>query len=324
VTPLTVRLEGGEVIASDDNGRTARLDGDIGQQILEAWQRAEPKQGPDLPSAGALTAIGEAQRLRPHLTAEVPDWRANYDGPRVALGAHASEASRPLAEILAGRRSQTSWSTPLAGDVAAALIRTGRVAGWRDGPDGYVVSQRPAPSAGGRHPLDLELWAGDVSGLVPGRYSFDPLTCELVLTDSSPADGLAELGRIVGAAEPPPAAIVAVAQTQRTLSRYPAGMSLIWRDAGVLLGFLHLCCADLGLASCIVGNCGVLVHRRSPLVVDVGSVVLGGPPLGDPRPVAENGPGSARLGPNDLAAHAVVVDLSRDIRPADARRRHPS
>jgi hypothetical protein len=71
-----------------------------------------------------------------------------------------------------------------------------------------------------------------------------------------------------------------VAHPLRTLSRYPEGMSLIWRDAGALLATVHLVASDLGLSSCIVGTSGVLrTDHAGPLgPVDVGAVALGNSP----------------------------------------------
>jgi SagB-type dehydrogenase family enzyme len=275
MTALTVRVEGQDVVASDDEGRTVRLDGRLADSLQEAWRRASPPRGAGQATAAALGAIGEARAMRPREAREAPAWRTPLDGARVALGPLSHDASRPLAEVLARRRSERAWSPPALTDVATVLVRAARVASWAQASDGYVSSHRPAPSAGARHPLDLHFLAGQVDGLVSGTYVFDPVGCELVLADEPPDGLLTELGQIVGAADPPPAAVVAVAHAERTLSRYPGGLSLVWRDAGALLGTLHLCCSDVGLASCLVGSCGVVVNERSPLVVDVGCLLFG-------------------------------------------------
>jgi hypothetical protein len=60
------------------------------------------------------------------------------------------------------------------------------------------------------------------------------------------------------------------------LSRYPAGGALVWRDAGVMLGGLHLCASDIELGSCIIGSCGLL-ESNSQSTVDIGAVLVGRP-----------------------------------------------
>lgn len=74
----------------------------------------------------------------------------------------------------------------------------------------------------------------------------------------------------------PPATLFACASFDRTLTRYPQGSTLVWRDAGVLLGYLHLAAFAGGLASCIVGTAGVL--PTLPLLhgaVDIGALAVG-------------------------------------------------
>ena len=74
----------------------------------------------------------------------------------------------------------------------------------------------------------------------------------------------------------PPALLLAVAEPERTLSRYPAGTAHLWRDAGALLTTLHLLAASLDLASCIVGISGVLGHEDAARV-DLGALAFGRP-----------------------------------------------
>jgi SagB-type dehydrogenase family enzyme len=157
------------------------------------------------------------------------------------------------------------------------LVRCLRVIDWAEGADGYVQTHRPTPSAGARHPIDVHLLAHDVEGLPGGAWRFDALTCELVATSADHDATLERLGSIVGRAAPP-SALLAVAHLDRTLSRYPDGLSLLWRDAGALLATLHLCATDLGLASCIVGATGVMMDDITLAEVDVGALIVGAPP----------------------------------------------
>jgi hypothetical protein len=78
---------------------------------------------------------------------------------------------------------------------------------------------------------------------------------------------------------------VLAAKFDATLSRYPQGATLVWRDAGVALGYLHLAATAMGLGSCMLGTAGVLSEGllaacgvRGTLVGDVGALALGSPP----------------------------------------------
>jgi len=192
------------------------------------------------------------------------------------MGELAQDTSDAFASVLARRRSVRACAPPTLGALATVLIRCLRVVEWRSEPNGYVTSHRPVPSAGARHPIDIHLLAAEVDGLASGAWLFDPLTCELVRTTGEHEPALQVLGRIVGEHKPP-AAVVAVAHLDRTLSRYPDGLSLVWRDAGALLATLHLCATDVGLASCIVGATGVVRCDPTTSAVDLGSMIVGSP-----------------------------------------------
>lgn len=275
MTGLTVHVDNDGVVASDDDGRTTALSPRLGAELRDAFERAAALPSHRAMTAGTRAALAEARAARPRAGHEPPPaWQDDREGPRLALTALTRRESRPLADVLTDRHSQREWGPPSLEDVATVLLRCGRVMDWVAGPDGYVASHRPVPSAGARHPLDVHLLAGRVEGLPAGAWRFDALRCELVRTSLAHEPALAHLGLVL-AAEPPPAALVAVAHLHRTLSRYPTGLSLLWRDAGALLGTLHLCSTDLGLASCIAGTCGVLLDEPVIGVIDVGVLLVG-------------------------------------------------
>lgn len=75
----------------------------------------------------------------------------------------------------------------------------------------------------------------------------------------------------------PGTVVVALARFRRTLSKYPDGQSLVWRDSGALLGSAHLLAASLGLRSCIVGiteTTRFTLEGTPDTLVDVGALVL--------------------------------------------------
>jgi SagB-type dehydrogenase family enzyme len=220
-------------------------------------------------------AIAEAKHAVPVVPSGAPPpWRSVPDGEKLALGPLVSSDSQPFMRVLSQRRSERPTHAPDLARLATVLVRSGRVLDVSRAPDGYVMSHRPTPSAGGRHPADMYVLADDVEALDAGAWLFDPLGCELVKVARSAGTTLRVLGEIVET-DPPPAAIVIVARHERTLSRYPAGLSLIWRDVGALLATLHLCATDLGLASCIVGSCGVFIDDPTAGEIDMGALLVG-------------------------------------------------
>jgi len=70
------------------------------------------------------------------------------------------------------------------------------------------------------------------------------------------------------------ALVLLVAQFERTLSRYPAGAALVWRDAGVVAMALHLQATAAGLRSTILATAGLLPLGPG-MRCDVCSVLLG-------------------------------------------------
>jgi SagB-type dehydrogenase family enzyme len=235
----------------------------------------------DQASRAAATLESElaaSRHSRPDEHARNVSWRDERDGVRLKLGGLVRDDSLRFSSVLGRRRSERDLAAPGLPGLATMLIRCHRVIEWEQGTDGYVMTHRPTPSAGARHPIDLHLLARDVEGLETGAWRFDALSCELVEAQAEHEETLQKLGKIVGGPVPP-AALVAVAHLDRTLSRYPDGLSLLWRDAGALLATLHLCATDLGLASCIVGATGAMTYDLTSGEVDVGTLIVGSPPF---------------------------------------------
>lgn len=278
MTGLTIRLEAEASIATRDGGRTVRLASDAPQE-LEAALATHDAIGVPALTAGALASVAEGRLARPisGRAANVP-WREEPGSVEVELGSRANGESRPFAQILATRRSARAWSGASVDLVARVLVGATRVQATEIADDGYVTSQRPAPSAGGRHPFELHLIASAVDGLERGAWHFDALRCGLVRVVTDWPRALDAMTDALGGATPP-AAVVLVAYPSRTLSRYPTGMPLLWRDAGALLATLHLCATDAGAASCIVGSCGVYADALggSEPTIDVGALAFGTP-----------------------------------------------
>lgn len=282
IGPLTLRLQQDGAMVSLDDGLTASLPAEVAREL----ERRLEQVSPDLtwflgqPTAALLGTVGEAQQTAPRRTSRRPSLeQPRGEGRTVSVGDAAGEPSRSFAEVLRIRRSSRALGGLRLDALASVLVLSGRVRAWAESDDGYQITHRPTPSAGGRHPCDLLVAAPGVEGLAKGWWVFDATRCELhqeregVPPMDQALDSIVEIGRLGGR---PGAVIFLVAHFDRTLARYPAGGALVWRDAGVLLSVLHLCATALSLGSCIVGSAGVVRVQRSPSVVmDVGAIALG-------------------------------------------------
>lgn len=291
---LTVRLDELGVVASDDDGYTVTLSEDLAISLADAYGRGSATRGSGTLTAATRGALGEARRAKPNDSPEpAPSWRTSTDGRRLKLGPYVHDGSNPLADVLTRRRSKRDWAAPTLASLATVVVRCARVVDWSPATDGYTSTRRPTPSAGARHPFDLYILARQVHGLAPGAWKFDPLTCDLTVTEIPSTPALSRFAEIVDA-KAPPAALVLVGHLDRTLSRYPTGLSLLWRDAGALLALLHLSAVDLHLASCIVGSCGVFLDDKHGKQIDMGALLVGADPSRRVSHVDECGASCAR------------------------------
>jgi SagB-type dehydrogenase family enzyme len=279
---LTIRLERDRALVSRDSGETWEL---TPRQVAELWSIdiASAKVPPEQlgkPTAALLASLAEAEALRPSATPVGPSICCDADGGGLKLGSITLSGSNTLRDVLLRRQSERALRPPDLRELATVLTRAGRVRGWRETPDGRQTETRALPSAGGCQPIDLHVLSTGISGLRRGEWRFDPLLCELHYLAEDP-ESLAAVGEDLAARgfelHEGFTAVFAIADFNRTLVRYPAGASLVWRDAGVVLAGLHLCAADIGLASCIVGSSGQLRSTKEQGRTDVGAVLLGHP-----------------------------------------------
>jgi SagB-type dehydrogenase family enzyme len=283
---LTIRLEDGELLACDDRGQSRHLDPGLAPRLAASWEASPVVEPVDGRTAAVLADLGQARMVHPQPNSRAPSLRPPLSGERRPLGPLIAAPSLALADIFERRHSARSFGPATLAQVSTLLLRSARVRDWAIAENGYQATHRPAPSAGARHPFDLHVIVGqELQGLDAGEYAFDAVAGALVAGARSRdrTDGvLARVGEQLGAPSPPPSAIFLIADLDRTLSRYPGGMSLIWRDAGALLQTLHLCATDLGLSSCIAGTCGVLCDDAVESMVDMGCLAFGGPPEPEP------------------------------------------
>jgi len=284
--PLTIRLLGNTGRLSLDDGGSK----DLAPGEMAAFYKLS--QGVIYSSApwvsGELTApaaasLAEAVFARPLDTMyQVTEKPEANEGDSIRLASNI-QGSMSFQELIAKRRSMRFMRPCTLSQLARVLIGAYAIYDEAVAADGYRISHRPVPSAGGRHPFRLIVASWAVQGLEGGFWEFDSRarTLRHWKTDRSL---YAVIGKICDAGDIPiaPAAVIfPLCELARTLSRYPAGVSLAWRDAGALALMLHLVATDAGLASSIIGTSGLLARADldGPAIQDLGALTLGAVPV---------------------------------------------
>ncbi|GAA3346692.1 SagB family peptide dehydrogenase [Amorphoplanes nipponensis] len=176
--------------------------------------------------------------------------------------------------------------------VGEFLYRCARVRGVRRA-DGLELVDRPFPSAGALHELELYLIARHVAGLAPGVHHYDAHghRLEHLSGITAPAHRLvSDAGAAAGMTTPPQLVVVTAARFGRVLWKYQdIGYALILKNAGVLCQTMYLAATAMGLAPCAIGSGDSAAFAAAtgldPLVEGpVAEFVLGSRPAGDQEP----------------------------------------
>lgn len=99
---------------------------------------------------------------------------------RFDVRSSAPKASDALA-VIGRRRSRRLFDDANARELADVLYFGARVRDFWKAPDGFLASSRPAPSAGGRHPVEIFVLSNRVRGLDSGVWWFDAFQSALEL-----------------------------------------------------------------------------------------------------------------------------------------------
>lgn len=216
--------------------------------------------------------------------------------PEPDLGSPAAQGPA-FTEVLETRRSiRRHYDTEPVGiaQLGEFLFRTARTRSVRT-PGAIELVDRPYPSGGGLHELQLYLIAATVSGLEPGMYRYDGW--DHALEPVAPFDAAVRLmarqaAASIGMTGLPQAVLVISARFGRTMWKYQSmAYALVLKNVGVLMGSMYLVAAAMRLAPCAVGagDAGhfARVTGLDPLVESmVGSFTLGSAPP-DAYPAAD-------------------------------------
>lgn len=222
-----------------------------------------------------------------------PAFKAPPGGPPLVLEPGGLDDGPSLRAVIDRRRSVRTYADAelRLEDLGRFLYAAARVQHIIRDPVLGTMTNRPSPSAGGRHALELYPLCNAVAGLAPGAYYYDPRHHALHLV--KPGDARQqEITRQARAAtgeacnRDPPVILAITAVFQRSMWKYEnIALALILKDVGALYQTMYLVATALGLAPCGLGGWMEKENAEwlglDPLVESqVGAFMLGYPAAG--------------------------------------------
>jgi SagB-type dehydrogenase family enzyme len=228
-------------------------------------------------------------------------------GPSVALPrpdmAALRAADPPLAAVMEDRSSVRAFGQrPVTvAQLGEFLWRTARVRSVRPPTEAmpYELSDRPAPSGGGAHDLEIYLSVLRCDGLAPGVWHYEAQAHALtaVSTDRrAVVRMLAEAHRATGGGSAPQVLLTLATRFDRVAWKYRGiAYALTLKNVGVLCATMQLAATAMGLGGCPLGtgNAAVFAEvtgRDVAAESSVGEFLLGS------LPTHRTGPPTSRTG----------------------------
>lgn len=180
------------------------------------------------------------------------------------------------AELALRRRTRREFG-PVNLDLLGALLAlTCRTTNNGHSDLGFPTSFRPCPSAGAIHPIHVVVLTPDL-----GWHCYDPATHALLAIGSAldPLPARTSMLEVVYA--PESTLLFLAAEPGMTAAKYSDAASLVWRDAGVLIGLLALASEALDLSFCPLGVTGepwISNLLDQPGLSGVGAALVGSAP----------------------------------------------
>lgn len=176
-------------------------------------------------------------------------------GETLDLPRRARNIRTPVSDVLETRRTHRTFGKVSIRDLSSFFWWSAHTREAQRLPSGHIWEHRPAPSAGGRHVIDLMVIRDEQEGR--SIYLYEPMTHRLVrlrVTKRIVSEFTREIQSVLDPMQG--TVVVFVAQPKRISSKYRRGDSLIWRDAGVIVGFQAVVAEALNLSYCPLGITG--------------------------------------------------------------------
>lgn len=165
---------------------------------------------------------------------------------------------KPFLTVLTTRKSSREFGFIGLEQLSEVLWLSAKVKSSKPQGNGYILTNRPSPSAGARHPIDLIVSSpmlDDGKSLFyynPFNHSLNKLEFGEGISGDKLKKHLLESFPTGESAT----VIWFVAHKDRTEAKYEYADSLIWRDIGALASYIQLVCNYSQINSCIGGTLG--------------------------------------------------------------------
>ncbi len=169
-----------------------------------------------------------------------------------ALEVPPSTGQVDLMELLDGRRTWREFGKLNLTQLSTLLWMVARVQSTAPSALGFPLTFGPTPSAGAIHPIHI------LVGLPEASYwsRYDPIQHSLNRLEGGEIDTVRlQVSEVVPTAGDATIILLA-AEPGKTMAKYTNASSLVWRDAGVLLGLLSVACEALNQSFCALGLTG--------------------------------------------------------------------
>lgn len=183
----------------------------------------------------------------------------------------------PFDVVIEGRRTRRQFGAVSISTLSHWLWLTGREQIQGHSLFGFPLNKRPVPSAGAIHPIHIILSLPGKDGwhlYLPDQHALAKLEEKDI--DIPRASICSELLSVIDVQEG--IAIRLVAEHGKTSAKYENSASLVWRDAGVLIGHMSLVAEALACNFCPLGITGQEWCQKSELqdrLAGVGLAILG-------------------------------------------------
>lgn len=155
-----------------------------------------------------------------------------------------------LATLLTQRRTYRDFNALSIEALGHLLWITSRQVNTGHSEYGFPITQRPIPSAGAIHPIHILF----TNKSVDFWWRYDPLAHCLQALDSSSHQALQQSNLVLDCQQG--YLMMFVAEPGKTAAKYRNPESLIWRDAGVIIGNFALATEAMNLSFCPLGITG--------------------------------------------------------------------
>lgn len=180
-------------------------------------------------------------------------------------------------DVLLTRRSSYKLGSISLQDIAELLYYSNKVQSISIDDSGFLTSKRTAPSAGGRHPVDILVSLQSEGPRFLQYYNpIDHSLCELSISREKQQSFFEEVNENLPIGDC--CLLWFSIQTKKTQSKYENAESLYWRDAGALLYCIQIISTYMGFKSCPLGGLAVKAFNnlfKTSKLISGGGILIG-------------------------------------------------